>query len=162
MNKVGIGQDSHKFLKEKGTKDLILGGLKIDYEFGLDSNSDGDVVLHSLCNALSSAIGGESLSTWADKMCQNGIKDSIKYLDLVLEKIKESNYSIGNISIAIEAKNPRLQAEIKSIKNKLSKVLNINVNQIGITATSGESLTAFGRGEGIQAFSIVNLFSNEN
>lgn len=162
MNKVGIGQDSHRFLKEKGTKDLILGGLKIDYEFGLDSNSDGDVVLHSLCNALSSAIGGESLSTWADKMCQNGIKDSIKYLDLVLEKIKESNYSIGNISIAIEAKNPRLQAEIKSIKNKLSKVLNINVNQIGITATSGESLTAFGRGEGIQAFSIVNLFSNEN
>lgn len=162
MNKVGIGQDSHKFLKEKGTKDLILGGLKIDHEFGLDSNSDGDVVLHSLCNALSSAIGGESLSTWADKMCLDGIQDSVKYLDVVLEKIKENNYSIGNISIAIEAKNPRLQAEIESMKNKLAKVLNINTNQIGITATSGESLTAFGRGEGIQAFSIVNLFSNEN
>jgi len=162
MNKVGIGQDSHQFLKEKNTKDLILGGLKIDYEFGLDSNSDGDIVLHSLCNALSSAIGGGSLSTWADKMCQNGIKDSVKYLEVVLEKIKENNYSIGNISVAIEAKEPKLQTEIERIKNKLAQVLNININQIGITATSGEELTAFGRGEGIQAFSIVNLVSNEN
>jgi len=162
MNKVGIGQDSHKFLKEKGIKDLILGGLKIDHEFGLDSNSDGDIVLHSLCNALSSAIGGGSLSTWADKMCQNGIKDSVKYLEVVLEKIKENNYSIGNISVAIEAKKPRLQVEIESMKNKLAEVLHININQIGITATSGEELTAFGRGEGIQAFSIVNLVSNEN
>ena len=162
MNKVGIGQDSHKFLKEKGLKDLILGGIKINYDFGLDSNSDADVVLHSLCNALSSAIGGESLSTWADKMCQDGIKDSVKYLEVVLEKIKQNNYSIGNISVAIEAKKPRLQTEIERMKNKLAQVLNINVNQIGITATSGEGLTAFGRGEGIQAFSIVNLFSNEN
>jgi 2-C-methyl-D-erythritol 2,4-cyclodiphosphate synthase len=162
MNKVGIGQDSHKFLKEKGTKDLILGGLKINYDFGLDGNSDADVIIHSLCNALSSAIGGESLSTWADKMCQEGIKDSVKYLEVILEKIKENNYSVGNISIAIEAKEPKLQTEIERMKNKLAEVLDINVNQIGITATSGESLTAFGRGEGIQAFSIVNLFSNEN
>lgn len=162
MNKVGIGQDSHKFLKEKDIKDLILGGIKIDYDFGLNGNSDADVVIHSLCNALSSAIGGESLSTWADKMCQDGIKDSVKYLDLVLDKIKDSDYSIGNISITIEAKKPKLQTEIERMKNKLSEVLKININQIGITATSGEDLTAFGRGEGIQAFSIVNLISNEN
>lgn len=162
MNKVGIGQDSHRFLKEKKTKELILGGIKIDYDFGLDGNSDADVVIHSLCNALSSAIGGESLSTWADKMYQDGIENSVKYLEVVLEKIKENNYLIGNVSIAIEAKEPKLQSKIERMKNKLAEVLNINIKQVGITATSGEGLTAFGKGEGIQAFSIVNLFSNES
>lgn len=162
MNRVGIGQDSHRFLKKEKIKDLILGGIKIDYNFGLEGNSDADVVIHSLCNAFSSAIGGESLSAWTDEMYKNGIKDSLKYLEIVLNKIKQFNYSIANVSIAIEAKEPKLQNEIKRIKNKLVKVLKININQIGITVTSGEALTSFGKGEGIQAISIVNLFSNES
>jgi len=158
MTKVGIGQDSHRFDSDKN-KSLVLGGVKISETGGLKANSDGDVVIHSLCNALSSAIGGDSLGTWADKMClEEGIKDSSRYLKDVFNKIKILNLSITNISISVEAKTPRLSLKIiDEIKNNLSKLLEINVNQIGITFTSGEGLTAFGRGKGIQVFSIVSL-----
>jgi len=162
MNLVGIGQDSHRFVKEKKVKDLILGGVKIDFEYGLEGNSDADVIIHSICNALSSAIGGGSLSTWADKMCQEGIKDSGEYLKVILEKMKNMNCNISNISISIEAKEPRLEKIMEKIKNNLSKILNIDTKRIGITATTGEGLTDFGRGLGIQVLSIVNLISNES
>lgn len=164
MNLVGIGQDSHKFLEKKSVKDLILGGVKIESELGIDGNSDGDVIIHSLCNAISSAIGGNSLGTWSDDMCLNkGIKDSKEYLKVVMEKMKQFNLRVGNISIAVEAKKPFVKIEdINKMKKVLAEILEIEKIRIGITFTSGEELTAFGRGEGIQVFSIVNLLSNEN
>ena len=85
MDRVGIGQDSHKFAKKKP---LILGGVKVADKGGLEGNSDSDVILHSLCNALSSAIGGDSLSTWSDNMCKRGIKDSQKYVEYIFKKEK--------------------------------------------------------------------------
>lgn len=158
MSRVGIGQDSHPFEKVE-SKPLILGGIKISNNGGLQSNSDGDVIIHSLCNALSSAVGGDSIGTWADDMClKQGIKDSNKYLEYILNIVKSRNYLIENISISVEAKKPHLGLnEITKIKEKLAMLLNINLNQVGITFTSGEDLTAFGRGEAIQAFSIVSL-----
>lgn len=158
MSRVGIGQDSHPFEKIK-KKPLILGGVKISNNRGLQGNSDGDVIIHSLCNALSSAIGGDSLGTWSDDMClKQGIKDSIKYLEYILKIIKNKNYILGNISVSVEAKKPRLDiAVINKIREKLAALLDININQVGITFTSGEGLTAFGRGEAIQVLSIVSL-----
>ncbi len=162
MFRIGIGQDSHCFETEEN-KPLVLGGVKISESGGLKANSDGDVILHSLCNALSSAIGGDSIGTWADKMClEEGIKDSDRYLKHVFNKIKTFNLSITNISISVEAKKPRLALElINKIKKSLSKLLEIKIDQIGLTFTSGEGLTAFGRGEGIQVFSIVSINKND-
>lgn len=164
MNLVGIGQDSHKFLEEKKVKDLVLGGVKIASEYGLEGNSDADVIIHSLCNAISSAIGGDSLSTWSDDMClKKGIKDSKEYLKVVMEKMKQFNLKVGNVSIAVEAKRPFVKMEdINKMKEVLATMLEIGVIRVGITFTSGEGLTAFGKGEGIQVFSIVNLISDEN
>ncbi len=162
MNLVGIGQDSHRFLKEKNTKDLVLGGIKINFEYGLEGNSDADVIIHAICNSISSALGGGSISTWSDEMCKNGIKDSSQYLLVILEKMKNMNCNISNISISVEAKEPKLENIIGKIKNNLSKILNIDTKRIGITATTGEGLTDFGRGLGIQALSVVNLISNES
>ena len=155
---IGLGQDSHSFDTVKN-KPLFLGGVKISKTDGLQANSDGDVILHSLCNALSSAIGGDSLGTWADKMClKEGVKDSYRYLEHVFKKIKALNLSVNNISICVEAKKPRLSLElINKIKNHIAKLLEIEINQIGITFTSGEGLTAFGQGKGIQAISIISL-----
>ncbi|TRZ51230.1 2-C-methyl-D-erythritol 2,4-cyclodiphosphate synthase, partial [bacterium] len=84
MYRVGIGQDSHPF--DNG-KPLVLGGLAIFKNNGLKANSDGDVILHSICNALSSAIGGDSLGTWADEMRSRGITDSKEYLEEIMKKI---------------------------------------------------------------------------
>src|SRR3990167_11243677 len=155
MDRVGIGKDSHKFAKKKP---LILGGVKVADEGGLDGNSDGDVILHSLCNALSSAIGGDSLSTWSDNMCKRGIKDSQKYVDYIFKKVMGQKYKVENVSISVEAKRPYIDLEaVRKMKMVVSKLLEIRNSQVGITFTSGEGLTSFGRGLGIAAICIVLL-----
>lgn len=154
--RIGFGQDSHRF--EKTTYGLTFGGITFSQYLKLKGNSDGDVLIHSLCNALSSAVGGESLSTWSDNMCLNqGITDSRQYLKYIIDRVSK-NFSISNISISVEAQIPRLSSEEKfSVKKSLSKILKINPNQIGITYTSGEDLTVFGKKQGIQVFSTILL-----
>lgn len=159
--RIGLGQDSHPFSQNKD-KPLILGGVKIEDNFGLEGDSDADVIIHSLCNSISSAVGGNSLGTWANKLCEDGVQESRFYLEYILNKINKQGYKIENISISVEAKKPRLQDEqITQIKDKLSQLLIITKDQIGITFTSGDGLTAFGRGEGIQAISTVLLSKND-
>jgi 2-C-methyl-D-erythritol 2,4-cyclodiphosphate synthase len=156
MIKVGIGQDSHRFSKDK-KKSLILGGVEFSDEIGLEGNSDGDVVIHALCNALGSAIGKGSLSVYADKMFENRITDSAEYLKVALSQVEEVGYEINNISISIEAQKPKIEASKFKIKTRLADLTKINEDCVGITATTGENLTAFGRGEGVQVFVIVSL-----
>jgi len=154
--RIGIGQDSHSF--SKFSKPLTFGGVIFKKYIGLEGNSDGDVLIHSLCNALSSAIGGESISTWSDKMClKEGINNSSEYLKYIF-KLLSIKFIINNISIAVEAQIPRLlSTEKQLIKKTLSNILNIKPDQIGITYTSGENITPFGKKEGIQVFSTVLL-----
>ncbi len=156
MLRVGIGQDSHRFLIDK-KKPLILGGVEFEKEQGFESNSDGDVIIHALCNALEQAIGGQSFSGYADEMCERGIVDSVEYLEVALENIFEKGYEVNNIGISIEAKKPKIDPMVNRIKQKLAEIMKISEDLIGITATSGEELTAFGRGEGIQVLVIVSL-----
>ncbi len=162
MIKIGLGQDSHPFDKEKD-KPLTLGGIVFADLTGLKGNSDGDAILHSICNALSSAIGGDSLGTWSDDMClKKGISDSTIYLAHVFNRVKRLGYSVGNISIAIEMKVPRIALlDIQRIKKRVAELLYIESNCVGITITSGEALTAFGEGQGIQVFSTVLINSND-
>ena len=158
MFRIGLGQDTHKFdLKSK--KPLVLGGIKIPKEIPMKANSDGDVILHSLFNALSSAVGKESIGKYADPLClEQKITDSKEYIKIALKLVKKSEYKINNISIAVEAKKPRItwkqQDEMKKV---ISKLLKIRSNAVGITFTSGEKLTPFGQGKGIQVFSIISL-----
>ena len=160
MFKIGIGQDSHKF--SRTIKPLILGGVEISKKGGFDADSDGDVILHSLCNALSSAIGGNSIGTWSDKMClKQGIKDSKEYVKVVSKRVGALKYNIGNISISVEAKKPKLTvSDIEKIKKSLSNLLKININCVGITFTSGEELSEFGKGKGISVICAVLLNKN--
>lgn len=154
--RIGIGQDSHRF--EKTVYGLVFGGIHFSQHLKLNGNSDGDVLIHSLCNALSSAIGGESLSTWSDDMClKQGIVDSRQYLKYIVNQISKK-FSISNISVSVEAQVPRLTSEEKQlVKKSLIEILKINFDQIGITYTSGEDLTAFGKRHGVQVFSTVLL-----
>lgn len=156
--RIGIGQDSHRFLKKSFKKPLILGGVRIADHGGLDGRSDADAIIHSLCNALSSAIGGDSLSTWSDEMCQKGVCDSQKYLEFIFNAISQKNYRVVNVSIAVEAKKPFFEQKVVDrMKKTLAEILEISKNRIGITFTSGEGLTVFGKGLGIQSFCQVLL-----
>lgn len=161
MIKIGIGQDSHKFSINK--KPLILGGIKLSEIGGFEANSDGDVIIHSLCNALSSAIGGYSLGTWSDEMySKKGIKDSKKYLNVIFNKIQSLKYNVGNVSFSIEAKKPKISIiETNKIKKSLADLLKIQLNCIGITFTSGDNLSDFGKGLGINVICAVLLLAND-
>ena len=153
--RVGLGLDSHRFETEKP---LILGGIEIPDEPGLKADSDGDVILHALFNALSQAIGGRSLGCYADKMClEQEIKDSKKYLKVILKKLEEKNCKINNIGIMMEAKKPRLEPWHDKIKESISQLLKIDKENIGLTFMTGEDLTDFGKGLGIQCYCVVTV-----
>jgi 2-C-methyl-D-erythritol 4-phosphate cytidylyltransferase/2-C-methyl-D-erythritol 2,4-cyclodiphosphate synthase len=152
---VGLGQDSHAFSSEKG---LYLGGLRFGNEYKLEANSDGDVLLHSLCNALLQAIGDRSLGAFADNLClKKKIKDSRKYLEVVMRKVRKKGYKLNNVGLMVEGKRPNIDKISPRLKTNLEQLLDIPAMRIGITATSGEKLTSFGKGKGIQVFSIVSL-----
>lgn len=156
MVRIGIGQDSHAFSKDTKKK-FILGGLHVRGVKGLLATSDGDVLLHSLCNALSSAIGGDSLGTWADALClKKGVTDSRVYARKILKKVWELGFVIGNVSFCVEAKYPRLPlTAIHEMKKNIAELLHIQPECVGITFTSGDGLTSFAKGKGLQAFCTV-------
>jgi len=152
--KTGIGQDSHAFEKAPG-KPLILAGIKLDHPIGLKGNSDADVVLHSITNAVSSITGNNILGLVADQLCQEGVTDSSNFLKLALDDL--GDWRISHIAIAIECLKPKISPQIDSMKKSIAKLCHINKTDVGITATTGEGLTAFGKGEGIQAITIVTV-----
>lgn len=154
--KVGIGQDSHRFDFEDKEKKLILGGIVFEGCAPLQGNSDADVVLHSITNAISGVTCVNILGDVSDELCLNrGIKDSSIYLREALKHLGESK--IVHISLSIECQKPKISPMIPDMRRSLSILLNIPENCIGITATTGEGLTAFGQGLGIQVFSCVTV-----
>lgn len=139
---------------------MILGGIRVSERDGLEANSDGDVVVHALFNAISQACGGESLGYYADPLYRRGITDSTEYLKIALSLAQERGYRLNNIGIMIEAKTPCLSMEtIQKMKGRIAQLVGIAESDVGITLTSGEGLTAFGRGEGILAQAVVSLVS---
>ena len=152
--KTGLGQDSHAFETEKD-KLLILGGVKFDHPQGLKGNSDADVILHSLTNAISSVTGNNILGAKADELCQQGITDSAQYLKLALNDL--NGWQIEHVAIAIECLLPKISPQLGALKHNIANLINTTVDNIGITATTGEGLSAFGRGEGIQVFTIISV-----
>ena len=153
-SKTGIGQDSHAFEETPG-KPLILAGIKLEHPIGLKGNSDADVVLHSITNAISSITGRNILGSITDQLCQEGVTDSSNFLKLALDDL--GDWKISHIAIAIECLKPNISFQVDSMKKSIAKLCHINITDVGITATTGEGLTAFGKGEGIQAITIVTV-----
>lgn len=151
--KVGIGQDSHRFDFEEKNKKLILGGIIFEGP-ALKGNSDSDVVLHAITNAISGVTCKNILGKIADEMCQDGIIDSREY---VKEALKYLNEKIVHISITIEGKIPKISPKVEKMRESIANLLGINNKQVGITATTGESLTEFGKGNGISVFAILTV-----
>jgi 2-C-methyl-D-erythritol 2,4-cyclodiphosphate synthase len=156
MFRVGIGQDSHPFGEDKN-KRCVLGGVPLDDIIGFEGNSDGDVVIHALCAAIEQALGRKNFSTYSDEMCENKIIDSKEYLKVAVSHMNEMKYEINNVGISVEGKTPKILPIEDEMKQNLALILKTDIVNIGINATTGEGLTAFGRGEGVQVFVIVSL-----
>ena len=152
--KVAIGQDSHRFDIDNKEKKLVLGGVVFEGETPLLGNSDADVVLHAITNAVSGITCKNILGKVSDDMCESGIKDSEEYLK---EALKYLNDKIIHISVSIECKTPMILPKIEDMRKNIARILNITENSVGITATTGEGLTEFGKGKGISVFSCITV-----
>jgi 2-C-methyl-D-erythritol 2,4-cyclodiphosphate synthase len=159
MFRVGFGQDSHRFSNDVNRK-LVLGGVLIPGVRGLDGNSDADVVLHALCRALEQAVGNQDFSRYADEMSRTGINDSREYVKVAKAHVEGAGYRVNNIGLSIEAREPKVDSFCEAMKNAVAEILDIAPGAVGVNATSGEQMTPFGKGEGIQVFAIVSVVAD--
>ena len=163
--RIGLGEDSHRFTKNfNPQKPLTLGGVQLlESNLSIEANSDGDVIFHALTNALLCSIGEKTLSEFSDKMCKSGITDSWEYLKKALKIAlsKHPNFKIQNINISLEVKIPKLSPHHDAIQSHIAQKLELNKSQIGLTYTSGEDLSEFGKGQGIRCLVQILAMSNE-
>lgn len=157
--RVGIGQDSHRFLPEDSTKPCIIAGLTFEDVPGLSADSDGDVVFHAICNAITSVTGVPILGGIAIDLChKDGITDSQVYLEKALETLGRQR--IEHVALTIEGKQPRFQHRNLEMRQKIASVMQLDISQVGLTATTGDGLTDFGCGDGLQCFCILTTLES--
>jgi 2-C-methyl-D-erythritol 2,4-cyclodiphosphate synthase len=156
--KVGIGQDSHRVTESKD-KPFVLGGVTFDEAFCLEGNSDSDVVLHAITNAVSGVTGEPVLGPVADGMCKAGVTDSKEYLRVALEDLKAIGYKVSHVSISLECLRPKILPKLEALRANVSGLLGVTIADVAITATTGEGLTDFGKGLGVQAFAVLTAES---
>jgi 2-C-methyl-D-erythritol 2,4-cyclodiphosphate synthase len=152
--RTGIGQDSHRFMSSDSTKPCVLGGLIFEEAPGFNANSDGDVIFHAICNAITSLTGVLVLGGIADDLClKDGITDSEVYLKEAMKTL--GRQEISHVAVTVEGMKPKLKDRLLLLRENIARVMDLEVSQIGVTATSGEGLTDFGCGDGVMCFAIV-------
>ncbi len=153
--RVGNGYDIHR-LEENNT--LILGGVLIPFSRGTVAHSDGDVVIHALCDALLGAAGlGDIGHFFPDNDNKFKNIDSKILLKEVFEMIYKEGFSIENIDLTIVLETPKLNNYLPEMKSQISKCINLPVSNINIKATTSEKLGFIGRGEGVSCYASTLL-----
>ena len=151
--RVGFGFDVHQ-LKEG--KDLWLGGIKLSHTKGAVGHSDADVLIHAICDALLGAAGMRDIGFhFPDTSSEFKGIDSKILLERVSQLLKKEGYSIGNIDCTLVLEQPKINPHIDEMKKTLASILNVEVNDIGIKATTNEKMGYVGREEGVCAYAVV-------
>ena len=153
--RIGQGFDVHA-LREGGR--LILGGVEIAHSHGLVAHSDGDVLLHALCDALLGAAGlGDIGRHFPDSDAAYQGVDSRKLLRAVIEKIGQQGLAVGNADLTIVAQAPKLAPHVELMCGNIAADLGVERGRVNVKATTTEQLGFIGRREGIAAFAVVVL-----
>ena len=153
--RIGMGYDVHRL--ESG-RDLIVGGVKIEYEKGLLGHSDADVLTHAIMDALlGAACLGDIGLHFPDTAGEFKDISSIILLERVRDLIKDAGYEIGNIDATIIAQAPKMRPYIDAMRANIAGALQLDINQVNIKATTEEHLGFTGRGEGISSEAICLL-----
>ena len=154
--RVGVGIDTHAFGK---TQDyIVMAGVNVPSDSGLIAHSDGDVLVHAVMDALLSAAGLRDIGYYfpdTDEKWKNA--DSMKMLAEVMEKIKKQGFTPCNLSVAIQAQQPKLCKYVPTMSENLAKFLNLPLSAVGITAGTNEGLGYVGEGKGITVTANVLL-----
>ena len=153
--RIGHGYDVHKLVEGR---DLILGGVKIDYEKGLLGHSDADVLRHAVSDALLGAAGlGDIGRHFPDTDPQYKGADSLMLLTVVAQRVKEAGYRISNIDVTMIAQRPKLKDHIPQMVLNIAGAVGIEVNRVNVKATTEEKLGFTGSGEGMSCHAVCLL-----
>lgn len=159
MIRIGHGYDVHRLVKDRR---LVLGGVEIEYEFGLLGHSDADVLLHAVCDAILGALGlGDLGKHFPDTDAVFAGIDSRKLLREVIAKMGAANYRLGNLDATIICQKPKLAPYIATMIELIATDCKVDSGQVNIKATTTEKLGFTGREEGIAAHAVVLLQRDE-
>jgi 2-C-methyl-D-erythritol 2,4-cyclodiphosphate synthase len=151
--RVGFGYDVHALVPER---DLWLGGVKIEHTMGLQGHSDADVLIHAICDAMLGAANLRDIGYhFPDTAGEYKDIDSKILLFDTMELLRDAGYSLGNIDATVAAERPKLNPHIPEMKRVLADILQVDVDDISIKATTTERLGFTGRQEGIAAYATV-------
>ena len=153
--RVGIGYDIHKFVEDRP---LILGGIEIPYVMGLLGHSDGDTLIHAVCDAVLGAAGlddiGHQFPVTDDRYA--GIR-STELLKTVVGKIKEKGFEVDYVDSVVILEEPKIAPFKERMRKEISQAIGIDMDNISVKATTQEGVGAIGRGEAIAAYAVACL-----
>jgi len=153
--KIGIGYDIHKLVSGRP---LVLGGVNIPSEKGLLGHSDGDAVLHAVCDAaLGAAALGDIGDHFPDTKEQYKNIESMKLLKKVAEKLKEKKFKVHNVDVTIIIEKPKISEFKNKMKENIARALGMGKVHVNVKATTNEGIGAIGRSEGIAAIAVATL-----
>jgi len=155
--RVGIGFDAHRLVEGR---ELVLGGERIDYQRGLVGHSDGDVLLHALADALLGSVAAPDIGAlfpsgdpaWKDVSSQ-------QFLEKARAVVEEKGFRVHQVDVVVIAEEPTLAAYVPSIRDRLSVILGIPLESVGLKATTTDGMGFTGRGEGIAVQAVATVTS---
>jgi 2-C-methyl-D-erythritol 2,4-cyclodiphosphate synthase len=155
--RIGHGFDAHRFAADIP---LILGGVSIPHEQGLEAHSDGDVLIHALCDALLGAAAlGDIGAHFPDSSDSYAGIDSRVLLRSVIDKLAESGWQVGNVDMTIIAQTPKLAPFIPKMREILAQDMKSNLSAVSIKATTTEKMGYIGREEGVAAHAVALILA---
>ena len=153
--RIGHGYDVHRLVEGR---DLILGGVKIDYEKGLLGHSDADVLLHAVSDALLGAAGlGDIGRHFPDTDPKYKGADSLELLREVYRKVSEKGFRVGNIDVTMIAQKPKLKDFIPQMQENIAAAVSVTPDRVNVKATTEEKLGFTGSGEGMSCHAVCLL-----
>jgi 2-C-methyl-D-erythritol 2,4-cyclodiphosphate synthase len=153
--RIGMGYDVHQLRKDY---QLWIGGLNIPFEKGSVGHSDGDVLIHAICDALLGALNLNDIGHhFPDTDPTLKAIDSKILLTRTMELIRDKNYDLGNLDATVCLQEPKLSPHIGQMQEILASVMNVNASQVSIKATTTERMGFVGTGDGISAYAVVLL-----
>ena len=153
--RIGHGYDVHKLVP---CRDLILGGVKVEYHLGLLGHSDADVLLHAVSDALLGAAGlGDIGKHFPDTDPRYKGADSLKLLQIVANKVAEKDYRVSNVDVTMIAQAPKLRPHIPQMEANIAGALGIDQDRVNVKATTEEHLGFTGEGLGMACHAVCLL-----
>ena len=153
--RIGHGYDVHRLVPGR---ELILGGVKIPYELGLDGHSDADVLLHAVSDALLGAAGlGDIGRHFPDTDPKYKGADSLVLLNIVGQKVAQKGYRVSNIDVTMIAQKPKLKDYISRMEENIASALGLDPERVNVKATTEEKLGFTGTGEGMACHAVCLL-----